>query len=214
MAGYNQTRYVEDLLERNKLNPPSFTVHLRNDYWTLNDGRKFLYSHQITSLLDDIRARRIPVDFLELFDKAKVPFYDGCMIVEILDYRPQKASEPDLETPERTRAVLHPNGESLYADICLLNSNRGGSWSDRDALEIEARILLATSPALCLDPDPHLTRIANHVLRVSTPGAPSPLKRKAAILDFEENETDKARKFKIMQFMTPRNNKPHAPRYV
>ena len=32
------------------------------------------------SLLDDIRAHRIPVDFLELFDSAKVPFYDGTQI--------------------------------------------------------------------------------------------------------------------------------------
>jgi len=29
------------------------------------------------SLLDDIRGHRIPVDFLELFDLARVPFYDG-----------------------------------------------------------------------------------------------------------------------------------------
>jgi len=66
----------------------------------------------------------------------------GCMIVEILDYRPQKASDPALEIPERTRTVLHPNGESLYADICLLNSTHGVKWTDADALEVEARILV------------------------------------------------------------------------
>lgn len=36
------------------------------------------------SLLDDIRAQRVPVDFLELFDAAKVPFYDGSAVVEFI----------------------------------------------------------------------------------------------------------------------------------
>jgi len=73
---------------------------------------------------------------------------------------------------------------------------------------------VATTPQLCLDPDPHLTRIVNHVLRASTPTVPSSLKRKAASLDPEEDETDKARKLKIMQYMAPRNNKPHTPKCV
>ena len=47
MAGYNLTREVEDLLERIEPLPPSFTVHLHPDYWTLNSGSKFLYNNQI-----------------------------------------------------------------------------------------------------------------------------------------------------------------------
>ncbi|KAF8880178.1 transcription factor Spt20 [Infundibulicybe gibba] len=154
MAGYNRTRYVEDLLERTEALPPSFTIHLHPEHWTLNKGPKFLYNNPIASLLDDIREHRIPVDFLELFDSARVAFYDGCMVVELLDYRPQKNKEPSLEKPERTRTVLHPNSETVWADICSLNKKLGGKWTDKDALEIEARILLATSPPICLDPDP------------------------------------------------------------
>lgn len=97
MAGYNLTRYVEELLFENEESPASFTVHLYPEHWTLNNGSKFLYNNPVAvrtlmfcefrkklmvlwccqSLLDDIRAQRIPVDFLELFDSAKVPFYDG-----------------------------------------------------------------------------------------------------------------------------------------
>ncbi|KAF9461492.1 Spt20 family-domain-containing protein [Collybia nuda] len=212
MAGYNRTRFVEELLERTESSPPSFTVHLHSEYWTLNQGSKFLYNNQIASLLDDIRAHRIPVDFLDLFEAAKVPFYDGCMIVELLDYRPQRNKEHTPEKPERTRAVLHPNSETLWADICSLNQRSGGKWSDRDALAIEAQLLLAISPPLCLDPDPHLTRMANHVLRVSTPTVPVSLKRKAAAMEPEEDETDKARRAKIMQFMTPQTPRIHAPK--
>ncbi|KAJ7777188.1 Spt20 family-domain-containing protein [Mycena metata] len=230
MASYNRTRHAEDLLEKNASQPPSFSVHLHPEHWTLNNVSKFLYNTQISvwsrhygsptllicdqGLLDDIRAHRIPVDFLELFDAAKIPFYDGCMIVELLDYRPQQRNkETAPDKPERTRVVLHPNGETLFADICSLNRKNGNKWSDRDALAIEARLLLATSPPLCLTPDPHLTRVVNHVLRVSTPTVPISLKRKAAAMDPEEDEVEKARRTKIMQFMTPRPGRTHNQNY-
>lgn len=64
------------------------------------------------------------------------------MIVELLDYRPQKLKEPAPESPERTRVVLHPNSETLWADICLLNQKTGNQFTDQDALEIEARLLV------------------------------------------------------------------------
>ncbi|KXN86738.1 SAGA complex subunit spt20 [Leucoagaricus sp. SymC.cos] len=165
-------------------------------------------------ILDDIRAHRIPVDFLDLFDAAKVPFYDGCMIVELLDYRPQRNKAVSQDKPERTRVVLHPNSETLWADICSLNQKHGGKWTDLDALEIESKILMATAPPLCLDPDPHLTRIANHVLRVTTPTVPNSLKRKAVALDPEDDEHEKLRRAKIMAFANPPRPKLHNPKYA
>ncbi|KAF8184422.1 Spt20 family-domain-containing protein, partial [Pholiota molesta] len=201
MADYNRTRSVEQLLDKTESLPPSFTVHLHPEHWVLNNGSKFLYHNQIASLLDDIRMHRIPVDFLDLFDSARVPFYEGCMIVELLDYRPQRSKEPPPKTPQKTRVVLHPNSETLWADICSLNKQHGGTWTDKDALEIEAKVLLATSPPLCLDPDPHLTRVVNHVLRVSTPSAPLSLKRKATAMEPEEDGPEKARRERLLTFM-------------
>jgi hypothetical protein len=65
------------------------------------------------------------------------------MIVELLDYRPQQRNkEASLDKPEKTRVVLHPNGETLFADICSLNRKNGSKWTDRDALEVEARLLV------------------------------------------------------------------------
>ena len=66
------------------------------------------------------------------------------MIVELLDYRAQHKSEnaPTPERPERTRVVLRPTSESLWADICLLRHKFGDKWTDHDALEIESRILV------------------------------------------------------------------------
>lgn len=64
------------------------------------------------------------------------------MIVELLDYRPQRSKEPTPERPDRTRVVLHPNSETLWSDICSLNSKCGGKWTDLDTIEIEAKIIV------------------------------------------------------------------------
>ena len=71
---------------------------------------------------------------------------------------------------------------------------------------------LATSPPLCLDPDPHVTRIANNMLRVSAPATPALLKRKVVAIEPEEDESEKARRAKIMQYMNPRINRSTIPR--
>jgi hypothetical protein len=62
--------------------------------------------------------------------------------VELLDYRPPRNKEPPLEKPDRSRVVLHPNSETIWADICLLNQKSESKWTDKDALQIEARILV------------------------------------------------------------------------
>jgi transcription factor SPT20 len=51
-------------------------------------------------------------------------------------------------------------------------------------------------------------------MRVSTPTVPVSLKRKAAAMDPEEDETEKARRAKIMQFMNPRHNRTYTPTYI
>lgn len=63
------------------------------------------------------------------------------MVVELLDYRPPKGKDPVLETPDRTRVVLTPSPETVWADLCLLNQRSGLTWTDNDALEVESRIL-------------------------------------------------------------------------
>ena len=101
------------------------------------------------------------MDFLELFDAANLPYYDGgwskcctghdcsllsrfpgCLIVELLDYRPPKSSDAELENPDTSRVVLTPNDESRWADMCLLSQKASSPWTDSDAIEMEARILV------------------------------------------------------------------------
>lgn len=47
MALYNMSRFVQGILKTYDHSPPSFTVRLYREYWTLNNGSKFLYNNQI-----------------------------------------------------------------------------------------------------------------------------------------------------------------------
>lgn len=84
-----------------------------------------------------------------LFFRSLTVILIGCMIVELLDYRPTRFKEPTPDKPERTRAVLHPNSETQWADICALNKKYGNKWTDQDALEVEARMLVSQPSSLC-----------------------------------------------------------------
>lgn len=66
----------------------------------------------------------------------------GCMLVELLDYRPKRAKDPPLEKPEKSRVTLHPNDETLWADLCLMNQRTGSKLTDPQVLEVEAQILV------------------------------------------------------------------------
>ena len=46
MALYNMSRFAQGLLKTHETSPPSFTVRLYREYWTLNNGSKFLYNNQ------------------------------------------------------------------------------------------------------------------------------------------------------------------------
>lgn len=65
--------------------------------------------------------------------------------MELLDYRPPKAKDKDLDTPEKSKVVLAPNAETLWAEICLLNQKNGSVWTDQEALEVESKILVSCS---------------------------------------------------------------------
>jgi len=68
------------------------------------------------------------------------------MILEIEEYSQLNSTDNSKESklPEKavTRVLLRPNSETLFADLCLLNQKTGGKWTDKDALEIEAKILV------------------------------------------------------------------------
>lgn len=51
---------------------------------------------------------------------------------------------------EAYRIALGPTADTMWTDLALLCEDRGGSWTDEEAVEMEAKILVRPNPALKL----------------------------------------------------------------
>ncbi|KAG8927964.1 Transcription factor spt20 [Tulasnella sp. 418] len=198
MSLYNPERLHEQILSHHADSPPSFTIHFYQEHWLINNSRPNLYHTPISFLLDDIRERRIPTDWLQLLDQHGVTFYEGCLIIELVDHR-----VPSGSTPTRERVLLVPSAETLWADIVLQYERSGKVLSDDIALDFEARYLAATAGPLCLDPDPLVTRIANTAMRSSALRPPAAFRAKDEDEENSRGDAAKARHVKLMSLMHP-----------
>ncbi|KAG9001489.1 Transcription factor spt20 [Tulasnella sp. JGI-2019a] len=203
MTVYNPSRHHEQILAQFEDRPASFTVKLYPEHWLINNSRPNLYHTPISFLLDDIRDRRIPVDWLQSLDQHGITFYDGCLIAELIDYRTASTT--------KERVVLPLDPESLWTDIRLEKARSGKVVNEEEALDMEARILAATSAPLCLEPDILISRIANASLRSSALPIPAAFKLKSEAAQNEGDDAIKARDAKIMSLMNPHKSRPNHP---
>ncbi|RCH79911.1 Transcription factor spt20, partial [Rhizopus stolonifer] len=111
--------------------------------------------------LSCIKEKRLPGDLMDVFNEASCRYYDGCLIVEIHDHR--------SEVTEIKRVVMKPTAESIWTDVALLSEDWGFTWTEDIALEVEAKILIATEEPLCLDPSIQVTRLSNAVEYATMP---------------------------------------------
>ncbi|KAH6889055.1 hypothetical protein BKA70DRAFT_1541250 [Coprinopsis sp. MPI-PUGE-AT-0042] len=154
LESYEQTRYVEELLEKAEgmasLDHPSLSRMLVPEQWFQvpipkpDDCSSYWMTSELTG------------HFLCLSNDAKVLFDNGCMAAELLDYRAKRSRDSEPEKRDRTRVILRPIPEPLYSGVCALNARSEPNLADRDALNTNSKLLLATAP-LWLDPTPHLT---------------------------------------------------------
>jgi transcription factor SPT20 len=85
------------------------------------------------------------------------------MLVELQDFREPKVAKDKKAAEDSksgvTRVVLRPNPETLWTDLRLLNHKHGDKWTDEDALEVEAQVLVRARRA-CSTPLPPKPRSA------------------------------------------------------
>lgn len=142
------------------------------------------------------------------------------------------AANPGPDGVEVYRLILRSSDECLWNDLKMLDAKAGGLWSDEEAMHVEAQILQATAPPLCLTPDPHVTRIANLMLSSTmppsvyprTPNA-QPYQRDRATghrlnsIELEHAENQDANRAQIMRMMkdgwkVPRSDAPPDASFV
>lgn len=87
MATYDLDRWSKWIRKRYP-GEPSLTLHLHPHHCRFeHQNGVFLYDSPIRTLLESIRDARLPVELLDLLDATAVKYYDGCLVVEVVDHR-------------------------------------------------------------------------------------------------------------------------------
>ena len=86
-----ERRYVTaqpDILRKFNGRPPSLRVHMYAQHFRINDSQETLpYASPMRELLEHIRKKTVPHNMLEELHEMGTPFYDGCLIVEVHNFK-------------------------------------------------------------------------------------------------------------------------------
>ncbi|KAF9973030.1 Transcription factor spt20 [Actinomortierella ambigua] len=180
--GPRGTKRRHKLLDRYKDSPASIVLHLYETHFKFeNQDGVFLFNSPMKIFLKCIQEQRLPAGLLDIIKNAQCSYYEGRLIVEVVDHRTrnrkkrvnnkqeestvngvEEGSQPAAGTQTK-RVVLSPSQETLWADLSLLHEESRQTWSNELALEVESQILLATEAPLCLDPSPQVTLLSNNM---------------------------------------------------
>ncbi|KAF2622494.1 hypothetical protein BU25DRAFT_452018 [Macroventuria anomochaeta] len=86
----------EAILARHRGKLPSMRVHLFPNHFRINDSQETLtYASPMREILTALRDKKLPHNMLEELYANGTPFYDGCLIVEVHNYRNNTAKPKD-----------------------------------------------------------------------------------------------------------------------
>jgi transcription factor SPT20 homolog len=150
-----------------------------NKYKELNETETKLLSYDENELFYYINCGEIPPIIIDLVDRLKVTiFYDGCIIIEVRDYRrfnfetngiKQEEEEEEVNLSKNMKydshhVLLKPSIQTLICDVNNITNDSHHIWTQEDKYNLESQLLLATSQPLCLSPDPIVSIIKNKLL--------------------------------------------------
>lgn len=95
-------------------------------------------------------------------------FYDGCIIAEIRDFRRLSGDINSSASPEIRHVLLQASTQTLVADLNSICNSGHYIWTQEDKYSLESQLLVATQPALCLDPSPRVAVARSHALAQSS----------------------------------------------
>ncbi|TXT08681.1 hypothetical protein VHUM_02809 [Vanrija humicola] len=167
-SGYNYHRFARAVLKKARKWEPSLTIQLYPTYWRFEHSQiNFLYDGPMKPFLMALRAQVIPASLIPfLYDiRPPVSFVDGCLVIEVQDYR----KNPEV----RSRVVMRPAPETLPQTIDAMLERRRETWDDQMTLELESRIIAATSAPLYLGTSLLASRNAALSLALTAPAGPN-----------------------------------------
>ncbi|KAF9099724.1 Transcription factor spt20, partial [Mortierella sp. AM989] len=201
-----------DLLEKYKGSPASFVIHLYETHFKFeNQDGVFLFNSPMKIFLKCIQERTMPSGLLDIIKSAQCPYYEGRLIVEIVDHRTKGKNDG---TESTKRVILTPTQGTLWADLSLLHEESGERWSNDMMLDVESKILIATEEPLCLDPSPMVTVLSNEICYNQTSATQRTRKRrKWNSLEREQEAARKAEEDKLMSMMDEKSTVDFQPNF-
>ncbi|KAF6822014.1 hypothetical protein CPLU01_12259, partial [Colletotrichum plurivorum] len=100
------------ILKKYAGNPPSLVIHLHPTHFRFDqqDGI-FPYKSPMRVFLEHMRLRTVPHDLLEYFSQSGVPFYEGCLIVQVHDHKSmvqsKEAARPTSASSKVVPSSIH-----------------------------------------------------------------------------------------------------------
>ncbi|KAG5360832.1 Transcription factor SPT20 [Yarrowia sp. B02] len=163
---------TESLLKKYEKDAPSLELHIHKTHFRFGSQESVIPKNSplIKIFLEYVKEEQIPLAATEVFKDAGMRFYEGCIILEIVDYRgvpdpteeteqqngqngqaanqqnPQQQPEPQEPAvpPKSYRTLLKPTPLSIYHDLMYTTDPSHGRFTDQLALLMEAEILNLT----------------------------------------------------------------------
>ncbi|CAK7272685.1 hypothetical protein SEPCBS119000_005254 [Sporothrix epigloea] len=131
-------------------NPPSLVVHLHAAHFRFDqqDGI-FPYKSPMRIFLEHLKSQTIPHDLVEQFKQGGVPFYEGCLIVQVHDHKSVTQSKDSTRLTQLQNSTLSsihnydpyitPSAFAPYPKDSMNSANKMGPVSaDRQVKEKSA----------------------------------------------------------------------------
>lgn len=95
---------------------PSLVIHLYPNHFKFDaQDDYFLYTSPMKSFLEHLKTRTIPHDMVADLTEAEVPFYEGCLIVQVYDHKTVAAEKEDEARPSSRSKQDIPNSIHKYS---------------------------------------------------------------------------------------------------
>jgi hypothetical protein len=172
----NWSSFILDVKEFSDLKV-SLSLNLYDKYFTIqNLNAIYNYDNSTKKLFDYIDKQILPNDLCDILELThSAYYYDGCLIVELRDFRGiNKEIKNQDECFSVKRVLLKPWYGSIINDIqqhiMQLNMNNDSinknsekelNWTQDEIISVEKKILQYITPPICLDPSPKLFHINN-----------------------------------------------------
>lgn len=136
-----------------------------------NDGYSLMLKKKDNTEVETVKLPYEENEFLEYLDMQQLPpllvdvlesvqvdiYHDGCVIVELRDYRRSTQKNYDI-----TYVLLKPTSQTIVRDVNAMMADTS-KWNDEDKAMLESQLVLAMQPRLCLDPSPSVLYTANKI---------------------------------------------------